>query len=182
MKKITRYLGEIKDNKDIRNELENARENGTLADYLKKADVSLSDEELELISGGRRGGMGNAGRQENSKEEPKKKIKKTTATATPKAKAPKATKKEQVTKEVTKQQNTAILEQVISNREVKYIYPEDVKDTLARKRWRQQTRNELHRLEREMYRIKDTNSKEYKAAKKAFDEFQAKVLKPAQSA
>ena len=88
----------------------------------------------------------------------------------------------QVTKEVTKQQNTAILEQVISNREVKYIYPEDVKDTLARKRWRQQTRNELHRLEREMYRIKDTNSKEYKAAKKEFEEFQAKVLKPAQSA
>ena len=120
--------------------------------------------------------------QETSKEEPKKKTKNTTATATPKAKAPKATKKEQVTKEVTKQQNTAIIEQVISNREVKYIYPEDVKDTLARKRWRQQTRNELHRLEREMYRIKDTNSKEYKAAKKAFDEFQAKVLKPAQSA
>lgn len=121
--------------------------------------------------------------QETSKDEPKKKkIKKTTATANPEAKAPKATKKEQVTKEVTKQQNTAILEQVISNREVKYIYPEDVKDTLARKRWRQQTRNELHRLEREMYRIKDTNSKEYKAAKKAFDEFQAKVLKPAQSA
>lgn len=120
--------------------------------------------------------------QETSKEEPKKKTKKTTATATPKDKAPKATKKEQVTKEVTKQQNTAIIEQVISNREVKYIYPEDVKDTLARKRWRQQTRNELHRLEREMYRIKDTNSKEYKAAKKAFDEFQAKVLKPAQSA
>ena len=119
--------------------------------------------------------------QETSKEEPKKKkIKKTTAN--PEAKAPKATKKEQVTKEVTKQQNTAIIEQVISNREVKYIYPEDVKDTLARKRWRQQTRNELHRLEREMYRIKDTNSKEYKAAKKAFDEFQAKVLKPAQSA
>lgn len=118
--------------------------------------------------------------QETSKEEPKKKTKKTTAT--PKAKAPKTTKKEQVTKEVTKQQNTAILEQVISNREVKYIYPEDVKDTLARKRWRQQTRNELHRLEREMYRIQDTNSKEYKAAKKAFDEFQAKVLKPAQSA
>lgn len=118
--------------------------------------------------------------QETSKEEPKKKTKKTTATT--EAKAPKATKKEQVTKEVTKQQNTAILEQVISNREVKYIYPEDVKDTLARKRWRQQTRNELHRLEREMYRIQDTNSKEYKAAKKAFDEFQAKVLKPAQSA
>ena len=115
--------------------------------------------------------------KETSKEKPKKKT-----TATPEAKAPKATKKEQVTKEVTKQQNTAILEQVISHREVKYIYPEDVKDTLARKRWRQQTRNELHRLERDMYRIQDTNSKEYKAAKKAFDEYQAKVLKPAQSA
>lgn len=116
----------------------------------------------------------------NNKETSKKK---TTATAEAKVpKATKVTKKEQVTKEVTKQQNTAILEQVISNREVKYIYPEDVKDTLARKRWRQQTRNELHRLEREMYRIKDTNSKEYKAAKKAFYEFQAKVLKPAQSA
>lgn len=115
--------------------------------------------------------------KETSKEKPKKKT-----TATTEAKAPKATKKEQVTKEVTKQQNTAILEQVISHREVKYIYPEDVKDTLARKRWRQQTRNELHRLEREMYRIQDTNSKEYKAAKKAFDEYQAKVLKPAQSA
>ena len=114
--------------------------------------------------------------QETSKEEPKKKK------TAKKDKATTATKKDKVTKEVTKQQNTAILEQVISHREVKYIYPEDVVDTLARKRWRQQTRNELHRLEREMYRIKDTNSKEYKAAKKAFDEFQAKVLKPAQSA
>lgn len=118
--------------------------------------------------------------KESSKEEPKKKTKKITSTK--KVETPKSTKKEQVTKEVTKQQNTAIIEQVISNREVKYIYPDDVKDTLARKRWRQQTRNELHRLEREMYRIQDTNSKEYKAAKKAFDEFQAKVLKPAQSA
>ena len=120
--------------------------------------------------------------QETSKEEPKKKktSKKDKATSTSKAKS--TAKKDQVTKEVTKQQNTAILEQVISHREVKYIYPEDVIDTLARKRWRQQTRNELHRLEREMYRIKDTNSKEYKVAKKAFEDFQAKVLKPSQSA
>ena len=34
------------------NELENARDNGTLADYLKKQDVALSDKNLELISGG----------------------------------------------------------------------------------------------------------------------------------
>ena len=118
--------------------------------------------------------------QVTNKETSKKKTTDTAGAKVPKA--TKVTKKEQVTKEVTKQQNTAILEQVISHREVKYIYPEDVVDTLARKRWRQQTRNELHRLEREMYRIKDSNSKEYKAAKKAFEDFQAKVLKPSQSA
>ena len=101
--------------------------------------------------------------------------------ATPKKKVTKS-KKEEVTKEVTKQQNAAIVEKVVSNREVKYIYPEDVTDTLSRKRWRQQTRNELHRLEREMYRIKDSNSKEYKEAKAAYEAFMAKVLKPEQIA
>lgn len=74
MKKITRYLSDIKDNGKIRYELEDARDNGTLVDYLKKQDVELNDEELELISGGQRGGMGNdefaeARRRENSKGE-----------------------------------------------------------------------------------------------------------------
>lgn len=107
-----------------------------------------------------------------------------TKEVTPKATKKKVTKskKEEVTKEVTKQQNAAIVEKVVSNREVKYIYPEDVTDTLSRKRWRQQTRNELHRLEREMYRIKDSNSKEYKEAKAAYEAFMAKVLKPEQIA
>lgn len=71
---------------------------------------------------------------------------------------------------------------VISNREVKYVYPEDITDTLARKKWRQQTRNELHRLEREMFRIKDQNSKEFKKAAKAYEDFRNKVLKPEQVA
>lgn len=107
-----------------------------------------------------------------------------TKEVTPKATKKKVTKskKEEVTKEVTKQQNAAIVEKVVSNREVKYIYPEDVTDTLSRKRWRQQTRNELHRLEREMYRIKDSNSKEYKEARAAYEAFMAKVLKPEQIA
>lgn len=91
-------------------------------------------------------------------------------------------KKEQVVKEVKEQQKPSIIEQVISNREVKYVYPEDVVDTLARKKWRQQTRNELHRLELAMARIKDTNSKEFKAAAKAYDDFKKKVLKPEQVA
>lgn len=103
---------------------------------------------------------------------------------TAKASAPKTktSKKEQVVKEVKKQQKPSIIEQVISNREVKYVYPADVVDTLARKKWRQQTRNELHRLELAMARIKDTNSKEFKAAAKSYEDFKKKVLKPEQVA
>lgn len=99
----------------------------------------------------------------------------------PKTKTSKS-KKEQVVKEVKEQQKPSIIEQVISNREVKYVYPADVVDTLARKKWRQQTRNELHRLELAMARIKDTNSKEFKAAAKAYEDFKKKVLKPEQVA
>lgn len=94
----------------------------------------------------------------------------------------KTSKKAEVVKDVEKQQKPSIIEKVISNREVKYVYPEDVTDTLARKKWRQQTRNELHRLEREMFRIKDQNSKEYKKAAKAYEDFRNKVLKPEQVA
>jgi len=57
----------------------------------------------------------------------------------------------QSVKDVEKQQKPSIIEKVNSNREVKYVYPEDITDTLARKKWRQQTRNELHRLEREIH-------------------------------
>lgn len=113
----------------------------------------------------------------------KKTIKKETSAKEPKAKATKtSSKKEATVNEVAKQQSSAILENVVSKREVKYIYPEDVQDTLARKKWRQQTRNELHKLEREMLRIQDHNSKEFKAAEKAFKDFQSKVLKPNQVA
>lgn len=94
----------------------------------------------------------------------------------------KESKKEETIKEVKQQQKPSIIEQVISNREVKYVYPEDITDTLARKKWRQQTRNELHRLEREMFRIKDQNSKEFKDAAKKYEDFKKKVLKPEQVA
>lgn len=94
----------------------------------------------------------------------------------------KKSKKEETIKEVKQQQKPSIIEQVISNREVKYVYPEDITDTLARKKWRQQTRNELHRLEREMFRIKDQNSKEFKNAAKKYEDFKKKVLKPEQVA
>lgn len=109
-------------------------------------------------------------KESKAKKEPKAKLVKTT---TKKA----STKKEKVVKEVAKQQKPNIIEQVISNREVKYIYPDDVTDTLSRKKWRQQTRNELRKLEREMLRIQDHNSKEYKSAQNKYITFQKKVLK-----
>lgn len=109
-------------------------------------------------------------KESKAKEEPKAKLVKTT---TKKA----STKKEEVVKEVAKQQKPNIIEQVISNREVKYIYPADVTDTLSRKKWRQQTRNELRKLEREMLRIQNHNSKEYKSAQNKYITFQKKVLK-----
>lgn len=109
-------------------------------------------------------------KESKAKEEPKAKLVKT---STKKA----STKKEEVVKEVAKQQKPNIIEQVISNREVKYIYPDDITDTLSRKKWRQQTRNELRKLEREMLRIQDHNSKEYKSAQNKYITFQKKVLK-----
>lgn len=109
-------------------------------------------------------------KKSKAKKEPKAKLVKTT---TKKA----STKKEEVVKEVAKQQKPNIIEQVISNREVKYIYPDDITDTLSRKKWRQQTRNELRKLEREMLRIQDHNSKEYKSAQNKYITFQKKVLK-----
>lgn len=109
-------------------------------------------------------------KESKAKEEPKAKLVKTT---TKKA----STKKKEVVKEVAKQQKPNIIEQVISNREVKYIYPDDITDTLSRKKWRQQTRNELRKLEREMLRIQDHNSKEYKSAQNKYITFQKKVLK-----
>lgn len=108
-------------------------------------------------------------KESKAKEEPKTKLVKTTTK--------KVSKKEKVVKEVAKQQKPNIIEQVISNREVKYIYPDDITDTLSRKKWRQQIRNELRKLEREMLRIQDHNSKEYKSAQNKYITFQKKVLK-----
>lgn len=90
--------------------------------------------------------------------------------------------KEATVKEVAKQQKAALVEKVIANREVKYIYPKDVVDTLSRKTWRQKTRNKLHQLELAVSRIKDQNSKEYKKALKEYNNFKKEVLKPEQVA
>lgn len=114
-----------------------------------------------------------------------KKAKKEAAPAAPEAKADKKKKKktakDKAVEDTANQQKPSIIEEVISHRDVKYIYPEDVTDTLSRKSWRQKVRAKLRQLERDMFRITDQNSKEYKKAKKAYEEYQAEVLKPAQA-
>lgn len=100
-----------------------------------------------------------------------KKVKKETPKETPE------TTKAKVTKEVEAQQKANLIEGVVAHREIKYIYPEDVTDTLARKKWRQQVRNKLKDLERAYLRIQNENTKESREAKKALEEYQSKVLK-----
>lgn len=103
--------------------------------------------------------------------------------AKPKAKvvATPAAKKEATIQEVTKQQKVSIAEKVISTRDVKYLYPENIVDQLARKKWRQEVRNKYHKLEREVFKFQDKNSQEYKAALKEFETYKAQVLKPGQA-
>ena len=119
-----------------------------------------------------------------SESKPKKVTLKRKETSKETSAAPKAkkTKKEKVISETTAAHKASIIENVTSRREVKYLYPEDVTDTLARKTWRQKTRTELHRLELQMMRIQDHNSKEFKKAQKEFMDYQKKVLKPGQVA
>lgn len=117
------------------------------------------------------------------KEEPK--AKKTNAKEEPKKLVPikgKTSKKDQVVKETEQRQKASLVEKVIAHREVKYIYPADVQDTLARKKWRQATRNKLHELERKMNRLREADKKEFEAARKAYEDFKAQVLKPEQVA
>lgn len=105
----------------------------------------------------------------DSSDKPKKKKKKQ-----------KASEEDKESKEVATQEEPKVIVKESVTREVKYIYPEDVKDSLAKKTWRQKTRNEIHRLELAVSRIKDTNSKEFKKAMKELTLFKDSVLKPKQ--
>ena len=121
-------------------------------------------EKLEILAG-------------NKTKKDKKKSKKAKVEELPETKTKK--KKDKVIKEVAAKQKDSIQEEVIAHRDVKYIYPAEVVDTISRKKWRQEVRNKYRALEREMNRfIQDQSSKEYKAAKKAFDTYAKEVLKP----
>ena len=111
------------------------------------------------------------------KSEPKAEVTKTTK----KVKAIKSEGlepvKEKASKAIKEEVKVNLIESVISKREVKYIYPEDCQDTLSRKKHRQQVRNKLNQLELEMYRIKDKQSKEYKAKEREYLKFKKENLK-----
>lgn len=124
-------------------------------------------------------GIANAKSKSSSKKE--KTTKKPVAKKTSKTVELPTAKKEATIQEVTKQQAVSIAEKVISTRDVKYIYPADIQDQLARKKWRQAVRNKYHALEREVFKFQDKNSKEYKAALKEFEAYKAEVLKPGQA-
>lgn len=90
----------------------------------------------------------------------------------------KTSKRDKVIEKVTPINNASLIEDVISKRKVKYIYPDDVTDTLSRKAYRQKIRAELDSLEIKMLRLKDSpDTKAYKDAKKKYDTRLAQVMK-----
>lgn len=110
----------------------------------------------------------------------KAETKKTPAKSTAKKSTAKKTTENPVAKAIKTAKSQAannLVEEVISNREVKYLYPADCKDTLSRKKWRQAVRTELRKLETAMLRIENKNSKDFKAAEKKFNEAKNKYMK-----
>lgn len=89
----------------------------------------------------------------------------------------KKTKKEKLVDKTKKKVEANLVEEVVTKREVKYIYPVDCEDTLSRKKFRQQVRNKIHQLELAMLRIENQDSKEFKKAKKEYLEYKNQFVK-----
>jgi len=71
--------------------------------------------------------------------------------------------------EKVEETNKAVtLQKVIINRELKYIYPKECKDTLSRKAYRQKIRNSIKKMERNIGKIK---GEERRIAKETLDVF-----------
>lgn len=94
-----------------------------------------------------------------------------------KEKKVKKTKKEKLVDKTKKKVEANLVEEVVTKREVKYIYPADCEDTLSRKKFRQQVRNKIHQLELAMLRIENQDSKEFKKAKKEYLEYKNQFVK-----
>lgn len=115
---------------------------------------------------------------EKSKEALKKGEKKEEATApVAEEKKKKKSKKDKLISKTQEKVEANLVEEVVTKREVKYIYPVDCEDTLSRKKFRQQVRNKIHQLELAMLRIENQDSKEYKKAKKEYLEYKNQFVK-----
>lgn len=113
-------------------------------------------------------------------EKSKKALKKGEEETTAKVAEEKKKKKSKKDKLISKTQEKVeanLVEEVVTKREVKYIYPADCEDTLSRKKFRQQVRNKIHQLELAMLRIENQDSKEYKKAKKEYLEYKNQFVK-----
>ncbi len=114
---------------------------------------SLIEEKAEKVEKSKKALKANHKEKEAKDEASEKKVKKT--------------KKEKLVDKTKKKVEANLVEEVVTKREVKYIYPEDCEDTLSRKKFRQQVRNKIHQLELAMLRIEDQNSKEFKKEKRS---------------
>lgn len=113
---------------------------------------------------------------EKSKKALKKGEEETTAQVAEEKKKKKS-KKDKLVAKAQKKVEVNLVEEVVTKREVKYIYPADCEDTLPRKKFRQQVRNKIHQLELAMLRIEDQDSKEFKKAKKEYLEYKNQFVK-----
>ena len=110
-------------------------------------------------------------------EKSNKALKKEETPEEAKEKKVKKTKKEKLVDKTKKKVEANLVEEVVTKREVKYLYPEDCEDTLSRKKFRQTVRNKIHQLELAMLRIEDQDSKEFKKAKKEYLEYKNQFVK-----
>ena len=114
---------------------------------------------------------------EKSKKTLKAEAKKEETPEAAKEKKVKKTQKEKLVDKTKKKVEANLVEEVVTKREVKYIYPSDCEDTLSRKKFRQTVRNKIHQLELTMLRIEDQDSKEFKKAKKEYLEYKNQFVK-----
>lgn len=116
-------------------------------------------------------------KEKATKVEKSKKALKSEGKAKAKETKVKKTKKEKLVDKAKKKAEANLIEEVVTKREVKYIYPDGCEDTLSRKKFRQTVRNKIHQLELAMHRIEDQESQEFKKAKKEYLNYKNQYVK-----
>lgn len=144
------------------------KEENTKAQEVKKTNLieginNLIEEKAEKVEKSKKALKAKYKEKEVKEEASEKKVKKT--------------KKEKLVDKTKKKVEANLVEEVVTKREVKYIYPADCEDTLSRKKFRQQVRNKIHQLELAMLRIENQDSKEFKEAKKEYLEYKNQFVK-----